>query len=371
MEGLLKISAELALCKKEKQALELIIEELNDFIEEASTPLHRVNMEGIITWANKAELDLLGYSKAEYIGMPVSNFHVDEAVIKDILQRLLNFEDIHNYPARLICRNGSIKHVLINSSVYKKDGKFIHTKCFTSDITERINETKRTNDFVAVVSHELKTPLTTILSYIQVLLSKAKKGGDVSIINALSRTEAQAKKMASMIKDFLSMSRMQEGKLALNMARFDVQDLLTEIVEDAAFLTSAHTLKLVSCEKNIVTADREKIGYVIMNLLSNAIKYSPMGGLIIVGCHTENGKVNIFVKDEGVGISKHDQQRLFERFYRVDNDKNKTVPGFGIGLYLASEILLYHNSMLKVESEVNMGATFYFNLEDDGNDSSN
>jgi len=88
MEGLLKIVADLALCKKEKQGLELIIEELNDFIEEASTPLHRVNMEGIITWANKAELDLLGYAKAEYIGMPISNFHADEAVIKDILKRL-------------------------------------------------------------------------------------------------------------------------------------------------------------------------------------------------------------------------------------------------------------------------------------------
>ena len=109
----------------------------------------------------------------------------------------------------------------------------------------------------------------------------------------------------------------------------DVQDLLTEIVEDAAFLTSAHTFKLVSCENNMVTADREKIGYVMMNLLSNAIKYSPMVGLIIIECRNENGKVNIFVKDEGLGISKHDQQRLFERFYRVDNDKNKTVPGFG------------------------------------------
>lgn len=371
MEGLLKISAELALCKKEKQALEGIIEELNDFIEEASTPLHRVNIEGIITWANKAELNLFGYSKAEYIGMPISNFHADQAVIKDILKRLLNFEDIHNYPARLICRNGSIKHVLINSSVYKKDGKFIHTKCFTSDITDRINETKRTNDFVAMVSHELKTPLTTILSYIQILQSKAKKGGDDSIMNALSRTEAQAKKMVSMIKDFLSLSRIQEGKLTLNLAKFDIQDLLSEIVEDAAFLTSAHNFKLVSCEKNFVTADWEKIGYVIMNLLSNAIKYSPMGGLIIIGCRKENGKVNIFIRDEGVGISKNDQQRLFERFYRVDNEKNKSVPGFGIGLYLASEILLYHNSMLKIESEENMGATFYFNLEDDGNDNSN
>ena len=133
--------------------------------------------------------------------------------------------------------------MLINSSVYKKGGKFIHTKCFTTDITERINETQRTNDFVALVSHELKSPLTTILSYIQVLLSKAKKGGDVSIINALSRTETQAKKMASMIKDFLSMSRMQEGKLTLNLTSFDIPDLLSEIVEDAASLTSAHTFK--------------------------------------------------------------------------------------------------------------------------------
>jgi PAS domain S-box-containing protein len=111
--------------------------DLRDFVDNAMVGLHWVGPDGIITWANKAELNLLGYSSEEYIGHPVSDFHADAPVIADIISRLTKGESLHEYPARLRCKDGSIRQVLISSNVRFEDGRFIHTRCFTHDITER------------------------------------------------------------------------------------------------------------------------------------------------------------------------------------------------------------------------------------------
>src|SRR5688500_4267812 len=111
-------------------------EDLQDFIENAPMPLHWVNGSGIVIWVNQAELDLLGYTKEEFLNKHISTFHLDKEVIDDLLYRLINRQTLIDCPARLICKNGDIKHVLINSNVYWKDNVFIHTRCFTKDITE-------------------------------------------------------------------------------------------------------------------------------------------------------------------------------------------------------------------------------------------
>ena len=112
-------------------------EELTDFFENASEGMHWVGHDGTILWANQAELAMLGYMPEEYIGRKFDEFHADPVIAEDILHRLVNNQAVHEYEARLRCKDGSIKHVLINSSVYREKGKFIHTRCFTRDITER------------------------------------------------------------------------------------------------------------------------------------------------------------------------------------------------------------------------------------------
>lgn len=123
--------------ERKVKALEFRVTELNDFIENGSLPLHRVDANGTVIWANQAELDALGYSREEYIGQPIAKFHADEHVINDILTRLTNNETLLNYEARLVRKDGAIRHVLINSSVYRENDEFIHTRCFTRDITDR------------------------------------------------------------------------------------------------------------------------------------------------------------------------------------------------------------------------------------------
>ncbi len=112
-------------------------QELTDFFENASEGLHWVGPDGAILWANQAELDMLGYTREEYIGHKFDEFHADSVIAEDIIRRLLNFQPVQDYEARLRCKDGSVRHVLINSSVYRENGRFIHTRCFTRDITER------------------------------------------------------------------------------------------------------------------------------------------------------------------------------------------------------------------------------------------
>ncbi|MCE3278743.1 MAG: putative Histidine kinase [Bacteroidetes bacterium] len=162
--------------ESEKTRLELQsrVDELTDFVENASIPLHWVNGSGIIVWANKAELESLGYSKEEYIGKHISNFHADKNVIEDILSRLIRKETLKNYPAQLLCKNGQIKPVLINSNVLWKDDKFVHTRCFTRDITDLktleakktdlINELSETNRELRTEIEQLKKKLSENLN---------------------------------------------------------------------------------------------------------------------------------------------------------------------------------------------------------------
>jgi len=127
--------------------LKVRVEEITDFIENAPVPLHWVNNSGVIVWVNQAELDLLGYKKEEYLNKHISHFHTDKAAIENILVRLINKETITNHRASLQCKDGSTKQVLISSNVYWKDNEFIHTRCFTRDITEDMNtETQRLDD---------------------------------------------------------------------------------------------------------------------------------------------------------------------------------------------------------------------------------
>ena len=349
--------------ERENKILQQRVEELTDFIENASIPLHWVDGEGTITWANQAELDLLGYTKEEYIGAKISDFHAERNIIDDILTRLINNETLVNYQATLRCKDGSVKYVLINSNVLRKNGKFLHTRCFTRDITDLKKEEEKKNKFIAMVSHELKTPLTSIKSYIQVLLSKALKEGDEFRSRILTRTDAQIKKMTNMVADFLTLSRLEEARINLHKEIFNINSLCKEIISDAKIISPHHHIILKESDNIKIFADREKIGQVLTNLLSNAIKYSSPDNTITIGCERTNDEVKIYVRDTGMGIATTDQLKLFNPFYRVENELTKSISGFGMGLYLVSELLRYHGSQVMLDSKEGVGSTFYFYMQ--------
>lgn len=234
------------------------------------------------------------------------------------------------------------------------------------DITEHKQDEIRKNDFIAMVSHELKTPLTSLKAYVQLLSSKARLNGDEPAMVSLSRAEGQVNKMNNMIKSFLDLSRLEAGKINLEMQYFSLDKLIEEIVEEVTLTDKSHNISITDCEAVEIYADREKIGQVINNLLGNAIKYSPQGNIVEITCKDMENRVEVSVRDEGIGVPKDDLTLLFDRFYRVESRKFKTISGFGIGLYLSAEIIKRHSGKIWVESEEGKGSTFYFNLPKKG-----
>jgi len=245
---------------------------------------------------------------------------------------------------------------------YNDKGWAVRIVGVTYDITERKIDEQRKNDFIGMVSHELKTPLTSLKGYVQILHSKAKKKDDDFTINALSKVETQVNKMSTMINSFLNVSRLESGKIHLDKQEFDLHKLLTDTVEEIMLINPSHNIALLPCKSIIVFADKDKIEHVISNLLSNAIKYSPRGSAIDVKCTITGSMAQVSVKDNGVGIKPQDTERLFERYYRVESNDIKHISGFGIGLYLSSEIVQRHDGKIWVDSEFDKGSTFYFTL---------
>lgn len=230
------------------------------------------------------------------------------------------------------------------------------------EITNQKENEIRKNDFIGMVSHELKTPLTSLKAYVQVLNTRARKEGNSFSVNSLNKVELQINKMSSLINGFLNLSRLESGKIHLHKTDFNIDDLVREIIDETMMVVSSHQIFLLACSSIEVNADRDKIGQVITNLVSNAVKYSPRGQVVELACEHIGEHVQVSVRDEGMGIRQQDKDRLFQRFYRVESAHTESIAGFGIGLYLSAEIVQHHGGKIWMESEKGVGSKFYFSL---------
>lgn len=226
------------------------------------------------------------------------------------------------------------------------------------DITEQKMDEIRKNDFMGMVSHELKTPLNSLSAYLQLLNLRSGNIQDETSLRAISQSIKQTKRMTDMINGFLDFSRLQAAKIVLQHSPFDIADLIDEAKEEALMLYGTHNFIFEPVEHLIVNADRVKLGQVIANLVGNAVKYSRPESTIQISCISNNGGVKVSVKDEGVGIRQDELAKVFERFYRIDTDS--LIAGFGIGLYVSSEIVKLHQGEIWAESEVGKGSVFCF-----------
>ncbi len=244
-----------------------------------------------------------------------------------------------------------------------------HFSGVTMDITEQKQDEIRKNDFIGMVSHELKTPLTSLKGYIQMLHQKAVKKEDEYSSNALGKVEKQIIKMQTLINGFLNLSGLETGKIKLNIKEFDICQLVSDTIEDVKIGSStAHEFIPEPSEGvMLVRADRDKIGQVIYNFMTNTIKYAPLSKEVNVSCKQVGEHIQVSVKDYGIGIKPADIPKIFDRFFRVDNLYTQHISGFGIGLYLSKEIIQRHHGQIWVESNPGEGTTFFFKLPVSGN----
>lgn len=245
---------------------------------------------------------------------------------------------------------------------YNQQGEATYMVGNMLDITVQKLEEQRKHDFITMVSHELKTPLTVLKSYVQMLTVRAKKNEDSFTAVALEKLHSQIKKMTVLVNSFLNVSRLESGRIELDNTNFLLDDLIREKVQEIALTTKNYDIYLKPCSPLPVFADREKIGQVITDLLSNASKYSSPGKQIEISCKDEGAFIRINVKDKGIGIKASDKAKIFDRFYRVENGQTQLIPGIGIGLYLCSEIIRQHQGKIGVESALGKGSTFWFTL---------
>ena len=242
----------------------------------------------------------------------------------------------------------------------EKNGNYITG--VMADITESKQDEIRKNDFIGMVSHELKTPLTSLNAIIQVTNAKLKTSDDQFLAGAMDKANTQVKRMTTMINGFLNISRLESGKILIEKSNFNIEELVSVITEEMKLSVTSHCFNLINCDPIAVFADRDKINSVISNLISNAVKYSPNDTTIEISCTVSKKEVRVSIKDEGIGIKPSDADKIFERYYRVKSSNTSHISGFGIGLYLSAEIIERHEGRIGLESEPGKGSTFYFTL---------
>jgi PAS domain S-box-containing protein len=358
---------------------------LTDFFENAAVGLHWVGPDGTILRANKTELALLGYSKEEYIGRHISEFHADKGVIDDILQRLSCGECLEGYEARLRCKDGSIRHVLISSNVLWEAGKFIHTRCFTRDITDRklaelalreevarreraeaaLRETDRRKDeFLATLAHELRNPLAPIRQ--AALISRSTNATEAQKRWSHDVISRQVHHMSLLLDDLLDISRITRGTLELRLEATDLADVIDAAVETARPLLDSkrHSFKVEPPEHTVrFMADPLRLAQVLSNLLTNAAKYTDAQGEIHLRAEETGDAIVIRVRDNGIGIPQAAAVSVFDMFAQVKSAQDRSEGGLGIGLALSRGLVELHGGSIEVVSEgLGRGSEFIVRL---------
>lgn len=334
------------------------------------------NLDGTITSWNTGAERIFGYTAKEVIGKHISiiipETRLDEAT--QIIERIRSGGRVSHFETIRRTKDGrEINISLTVSPVKDKNGKITGASKIARDITEKVEIEKQRrlfteklqalnnykDEFMAMASHELKTPLTVIKANLQILEHKMQADENLDFVD---KTLKQVNKLTDLISDLLDVSRVHTGKLELSRSDFDLSSLLKDVVGNIQKTTLQHQIFLYTNNKKLmVNADRNRIEQVIINLLANAIKYSPNEKKITVDADIKGKDIVVSVKDHGIGIPQDDIDNVFTRFFKVSGLAS-TFAGLGIGLYISSEIIKRHGGDMWVESGIDKGSAFHFTI---------
>lgn len=260
-------------------------------------------------------------------------------------------------------KNGECRWHMAQALPFRNDdGEILAWFGICTDIEDQKKALQKKDEFISVASHELKTPVTSLKGFTQILQMSFENEGNALANKLLPKMDLQINKLTNLINDLLDVTKINSGQLQLEEEKFNFNELIIETVEEVQRTTQTHIIETKLAIAEMIFGDKNRIGQVIINLLSNAIKYSPNANKIVVTCSRKNDQINFCVQDFGIGIPAGQQSKLFTRFFRVNDDKTNTFPGLGLGLYITSEIIKRHNGTINFTSEEGKGSMFCFEL---------
>jgi PAS domain S-box-containing protein/excisionase family DNA binding protein len=335
------------------------------FTDANPDPILITDTSGRIFYVNPAWIKLTGYTEEEVKGENPRFLQSGKTPLKVYKSLWKYLSKGQTYTTREIVnrkKNGEEFHVHATHFPIMKHGKPVFYVQMLHDISRIIEVEKQKDAFISIASHELKTPITTLFTYSQILEKRMSRRSGQQDAHILSSIILQTKRLVYLVDDLLNVSRLESGKLAFRPEEFDINSLVEHVVADFQYTSEKHKIIKVGEIKNNAIGDKNRIEQVIINLLSNAIKYSPNADKVIVGLMQEKKRGIISVQDFGFGIAKKDQQNIFKRFYRTKDKDEGKVTGFGLGLYICSEIVKKHKGKIWVDSTRGKGSTFSFSF---------
>ncbi|WP_114791165.1 PAS domain S-box protein [Niabella yanshanensis] len=332
-------------------------------------------LDGIITSWNNAAARMFGYTETEAIGRHISLIIPHERLAEEdyIIGEIKKGHSVSHFETIRVTKNGDFIPISLTVSPILNESKtIIGASKIARDISEKVAAHKelehlyqqvktlsdRKDEFIAMTTHELKTPVTSLKGFLQLL--QIHTGADGKGRLFVERSIRQVEKLAMLINDLVDFSKLQAGKLGMHFESFDIKVLVEDCLELYA-TNSSHPFRFNYSGSLEVQADRLRIEQVIDNLVSNAVKYSPQGGSIDITVEGKTDAVEVKIKDEGIGIDDAVKGKLFSQFFRAV-DPGYSIPGLGMGLYITKEIIERHGGSISVESILGKGSVFSFVL---------
>lgn len=319
---------------------------------------------------NKNWLDYTGLEPKELVNKgwlslvpPEEYIHLDKE-LSQFKEQGREFE----FEARLLNKENEYRWHLMKSVPVKGNHTISSWITSCTEIQSMKDEEVHKEGFLKLVSHELKTPVTSIKGYIQLLQTVLPEkietdSRNIPVKPYLNRIESQIERLIRLISEMLDLSRIEQNELILELSDFELNQQVETVIEDLSFSHCEMQIDIDHEEQIEIRADRERIGQVISNLITNAVKYSPDAKKVSVRIFkTQDNQAAVSVKDYGIGIALKEQRQIFKRFYRVSGNNDDTYEGFGIGLYLSNEIIEKHLGKITVISEPGTGSEFTFLL---------
>jgi PAS domain S-box-containing protein len=355
-----------------RQMVEESEKRLQTILETMAEGIGIVNRDGEIIYANPMAEKLLGLNKEEitqrsYHDLRWKNLRVDGTPLPreehPIYISMETGEAVFDHEIGVQPPDAEPVFISINAAQLKdENGKVTGAIGTFMDVTQRRKTARLKDEFISTVSHELKTPVTSIKAYLQILARSLSGQENADTGRFMDRLGVQVNRLESLIRDFLDVTRIDSGKLVLKATQFDMNIVLTDLISDLQLLTPTHKLLIKHSESITVSADQNRVAQVLTNLITNAVKYSPGADKVFITLRKEKTNMVCSVKDFGIGIAQSHQKLVFDRFHQAGNAHKGAGLSLGLGLYISKEIVEKGGGEIWLDSVPGEGSTFYFSL---------